>query len=201
MSDSKVFAGGIFAVGLAFLAAFFLFSNGTLTKASAAEDTAGPNMVIEVEGKGKIVVDLRSDLAPNHVAQMVELAKEGAYDGVAFHRVIEGFMAQTGDVQFGKKGSNGPAGTGGSSRPNLKAEFTDEPFQRGTVGMARSMDRDSANSQFFIMFAPASHLNGQYTVVGQVVEGMDVVDAIKRGVGQSGSVANPDYMGSVTIEE
>jgi peptidylprolyl isomerase len=134
---------------------------------------------------------------------MKALAREGAYDNVAFHRVIDGFMAQTGDVQFGDmKGGYDPAraGTGGSSRPDLKAEFSKEPFVRGTVGMARSSDPDSANSQFFIMFAPNPHLDGQYTVVGNVETGMELVDNIKKGDDpRTGAVEDPDRMLKVRI--
>ena len=201
MSDGRVFAGGIFAVGLAFLAAFFLFTNGTVTEAVAAEDTDGPNIAITVAGKGDIVIDLRPDLAPEHVARITALAEARAYDGVVFHRVMEGFMAQTGDVQFGKGEDLSRAGTGGSDLPDLPAEFSDEPFVRGTVGMARTADPDSANSQFFIMFAPADRLNGAYTVVGHVIEGMEVVDQITLGVPGSGVVENPDVMESVPLQE
>ncbi|MCF1709701.1 peptidylprolyl isomerase [Tabrizicola sp. J26] len=172
--------------------------------AMAAEDGPGPNLVIEVAGStsGKIVIDLMPEIAPKHVEQITALAKEGAYDGVVFHRVIDGFMAQTGDVQFGKRGADlSMAGTGGSSRPDLPAEFSSMPFDRGTVGMARAMDPNSANSQFFIMFAPAPHLDGQYTVVGKVIEGMDVVDAIKKGdQAANGAVDDPDYMVKVTVQ-
>lgn len=156
-------------------------------------------LVIELENGGVILIRLLPDVAPEHVAQIKALAREGAYDGVAFHRVIEGFMAQTGDVTHGKPDASGRlspmAGTGGSSRPDLRAEFSKIPFERGTVGMARAMDPNSANSQFFIMFAPAPHLNGQYTVFGQVVEGMDVVDRIKRGQ----PPADPDVMKRVRV--
>jgi peptidylprolyl isomerase len=135
------------------------------------------------------------------VAQITALAKEGAYDGVVFHRVIDGFMAQTGDVEFGRQGGDmSMAGMGGSSMPDLAAEFSSVTFDRGVVGMARSMDPNSANSQFFIMFAPAPHLDGQYTVVGRVVSGMEVVDAIKKGdQAANGAVDAPDYMASVTV--
>ncbi len=155
------------------------------------------------EANGTIVIDLFEDVAPQHVAQITALAEEGAYDGVAFHRVIEGFMAQTGDVQYGVAGANAAlAGTGGSDRPDLPAEFSDRPFERGTVGMARSQDPNSANSQFFIMFADASHLNGQYTVVGEVTEGLEVLDAIKRGAGANGGVeGEPDRMVDVRVAE
>lgn len=161
---------------------------------------------IEIAGQanGTVHVDLFEDVAPEHVRQITELARAGTYDGVYFHRVIEGFMAQTGDVQYARAdgGDMRMAGTGGSNLPDLKAEFSDRAFERGTVGMARSQNPDSANSQFFIMFEPASHLNGQYTVVGEVTEGMDVVDAIKRGKGQGGTVAeDPDRMVKVTVTE
>lgn len=168
--------------------------------AFAEGDGPGPNLVIEVAGaaNGEIVIDLNAEGAPKHVAQIVALAKSGAYDGVVFHRVIDGFMAQTGDVQYGKSGaSTAMAGTGGSDLPNIPAEFSDIPFARGTVGMARAQDPDSANSQFFIMFAPGDFLNGQYTVVGQVIKGMEVVDAIQRGE----PPATPDVMTKVTVQE
>ncbi|KAA0920752.1 peptidylprolyl isomerase [Aquicoccus porphyridii] len=173
--------------------------------ALVASPAAATGLKIEVEGEanGVIEIDLAEDVAPGHVEQITALAEEGAYDGVVFHRVIEGFMAQTGDVQFGKMGGDmRRAGTGKSERPNLSAEFSDVSFERGVVGMARSADPDSANSQFFIMFAPAPHLDGQYTVVGRVTSGMDVVDAIKRGDGRSGAVTGqPDMMKSVTVTD
>lgn len=171
--------------------------------AIAQEDGSGPNLVIDVAGEanGRVVIDLFEDVAPAHVAQITELAEEGAYDGVVFHRVIEGFMAQTGDVEFGRMGGDmRMAGRGGSSRPDLPAEFSDVPFDRGVVGMARSQDPDSANSQFFIMFSEGYFLNGQYTVVGRVIEGMGVVDAIKRGAGANGAViGQPDVMQEVSV--
>lgn len=172
-----------------------------LTGAVWAQDTTdgpGPNLTIEVAGgvSGNIVIDLLPDVAPKHVEQITALASEGAYDGVVFHRVIDGFMAQTGDVEFGRAGGNaGRAGTGGSSKPDLPAEFSGVSFDRGVVGMARTADPNSANSQFFIMFAPAPHLDGQYTVVGKVIEGMDVVDKIARGE----PPATPDQMKSVKV--
>lgn len=164
----------------------------------------GLEIDIAGEAEGTVVIDLFEDVAPQHVERITTLAEQGAYDGVVFHRVIDGFMAQTGDVEFGKTGSDafsmGRAGTGGSDMPNLPAEFSDRSFDRGVLGMARSQDPDSANSQFFIMFAPAPHLNGDYTVVGEVVEGMDVVDAIKRGTGRNGAVTGePDRMETVTV--
>ncbi len=161
-------------------------------------------LVIDVEGEANGVVEiaLRPDIAPQHVARIKELARAGEYDGVAFHRVIDGFMAQTGDVEFGAREAlgEGRAGTGGSALPDLPAEFSDVSFETGVVGMARSQDPNSANSQFFIMFAPAPHLNGQYTVVGEVISGQDVIDAIKRGEGNSGAVAEPDYMARVQVK-
>lgn len=134
---------------------------------------------------GRVTILLRPDLAPKHVEQIKTLTKRGFYDGVVFHRVIPGFMAQTGD----------PTGTGmgKSDLPNIPAEFTSTPFKRGTVGMARSADPNSANSQFFICFADASFLDSKYTVVGEVVSGMDVVDKIKKGTKENnGAVTNPD---------
>lgn len=151
---------------------------------------------------GDVVIKMRPDLAPKHVAQITTLAEKGEYDNVAFHRVIEGFMAQTGDVQYGDLEDGYVAqlaGTGGSSEGNIDAEFSEEPFVRGVVGMARAQDPNSANSQFFIMFADGAFLNGQYTVVGEVVSGMQYVDKIKRGAGQSGAVQNPDRMISVRV--
>jgi peptidylprolyl isomerase len=129
------------------------------------------------------------------------LAADGIYDNVVFHRVIDGFMAQTGDVQYGKAGADtSRAGMGGSDKPDLKAEFSEVPYDRGIVGMARSSNPDSANSQFFIMFAPGHFLNGKYTVVGKVTDGMDVVDAIKLGLGPNGAVIGaPDVMRRVTV--
>jgi len=168
--------------------------------ALAQEDGPGPNLVIDVAGSGangQVVIDLAPDLAPKNVAQVVALAKAGEYDDVVFHRVIDGFMAQTGDVQFGKGDVTGRSGTGGSDMPDLPAEFSETPFARGTVGMARTQDPDSANSQFFIMFAPGDFLNGQYTVVGQVISGMDVVDAIAKGEPPS----DPDRMVKVTVQD
>jgi cyclophilin family peptidyl-prolyl cis-trans isomerase len=129
---------------------------------------------------GRVVIELRPDIAPGHVGRIKELAREGFYDGVPFHRVIEGFMAQGGDPTG--------TGTGGSSKPNLKAEFSDAPHRRGACSMARSQNPNSANSQFFICFAPCDFLDGQYTVWGQVVEGMEHVDRLKRGE----PVSNPD---------
>ena len=199
---SKTFiAAGVFAAGLALLGGYALTSGAV--QAQDVVDGPGPNLVIEVDGSttGQIVIDLVPDVAPKHVAQIVALAKAGAYNDVVFHRVIDGFMAQTGDVQFGKAGGSPEAGMGQSDMPNLPAEFSDLSFDRGVIGMARSQDPDSANSQFFIMFAPAPHLDGQYTVVGRVISGMDVVDAIKKGEGGNGEVSTPDRMATVSVVE
>ena len=173
--------------------------------AFAASPALATGIEIEVSGEaeGTIAIDLLEDVAPAHAERIATLAAEGAYDGVVFHRVIDGFMAQTGDVEFGKMGGDmSMAGRGGSAMPDLPAEFSDIPFERGVVGMARAQDPDSANSQFFIMFAPAPFLDGQYTVVGRVTSGMEVVDAIKRGEGQNGAViGRPDVMERVTVTD
>lgn len=170
-----------------------------------ASPALATGLQIEVAGEanGVITIDLLEDVAPKHVEQITALAAEGQYDGVVFHRVIEGFMAQTGDVEFGKVGEDmRMAGRGGSDRPDLPAEFSDINYDRGVVGMARSQSPNSANSQFFIMFAPGPFLNGQYTVVGQVTDGMDIVDQIKLGKGQNGAViGQPDMMKKVTVTE
>lgn len=158
------------------------------TAAQAQVNTAPAEKLVLETTKGKVVIALRADLAPGHVKQIKELASSGFYDGVIFHRVIDGFMAQTGDPTG--------TGTGGSDKPDLKAEFTDTPYVRGTVGMARTSNPNSANSQFFITFGDAGFLNGQYTVFGQVVEGMDVVDKINKGE----PPANPDKIVSAKIE-
>ena len=145
---------------------------------------------------GDVKIELFPDVAPNHVKRVSELANSGKYDNVVFHRVIDGFMAQTGDVQFGNSSSNNfdlrKAGMGGSDLPDLKQEFNNIPHERGTVSMARSSNPDSANSQFFICFEAASYLDRQYTVFGKVIEGMEFVDKIKKGDGQNGSVSDPD---------
>ena len=145
---------------------------------------------------GDVHIELYKEIAPEHVKRFKLLAKEKKYDGVVFHRVIDGFMAQAGDVQFGNSNSTNfnleLAGTGGSEYPDLKAEFSDIPHERGTLSMARSNNPDSANSQFFICFKSASHLDRQYTVFGKVVKGMEFVDLIKRGEDSSGKVMKPD---------
>tara|TARA_R110002051_G_scaffold314364_1_gene391338 strand:+ start:30024 stop:30590 length:567 start_codon:yes stop_codon:yes gene_type:complete len=174
------------------LAATLAFGLASTTLATAAD-----TLTIELKS-GNVVIELADDVAPMHTARLKQLADAGEYDNVAFHRVIEGFMAQTGDVQYADMEDGfapNRAGMGGSSKPDLKAEFSEIPFERGTVGMARSQNPNSANSQFFIMFAPAPGLNGQYTVVGKVIEGMELVDKIKRGdTNNNGSVDNPDRM-------
>jgi peptidylprolyl isomerase len=144
-----------------------------MTLSAAANGQDAENTLYMDLDDGRVVIELRPDLAPKHVARIKELTREGFYDGVVFHRVIPGFMAQTGD----------PTGTGrgGSDKPDLPAEFSDAPFQRGTLGMARTSNPNSANSQFFINFAPTPHLNGQYTVWGEVVEGMEHIDQIAAG--------------------
>ena len=145
---------------------------------------------------GEVKIELFSDTAPKHVERIKILANEGKYDGVVFHRVIEGFMAQTGDVQFGNSSLESfdlkRAGTGGSNLPNLPSEFSNIPHEKGTLSMARSSDPNSGNSQFFICFEDAPHLDRNYTVFGKVIEGMDFVDNIKMGDGPNGAVAKPD---------
>lgn len=167
------------------LAASATFAAGAVIGVAPARAADDANTVVMTTKDGKITIQLEPNLAPNHVKQIETLVKDHFYDGIVFHRVIGGFMAQTGD----------PTGTGmgGSKLPDLKAEFTSTPFTRGTVGMARSSDPDSANSQFFICLGDAPFLNGQYTVVGHVTAGMDVVDKIKKGsADDNGKVTNPD---------
>lgn len=186
----------ILQLALAGALALAAFTGGALAQ-------SGDNLLTIGLKDGPVVIELRPDIAPKHVQQIKELAAAGEYNNVAFHRVIKGFMAQTGDVQYGDiEDGYQPdrAGTGGSSKPDLPAEFSDVPFERGTVGMARAQDPDSANSQFFIMFAPGDFLNGQYTVVGKVIEGMDNVDKIKLGDdANNGTVTDPDRMISVKV--
>ena len=153
------------------------------------------NIMILKLKNGDVTIELFNDVAPGHVERFKTLAKEKKYDGVVFHRVIDGFMAQTGDVQFGNSSLENfdlnRAGTGGSDYPDLKAEFSDLPHERGTLSMARSASPDSANSQFFICFKPAPFLDRQYTVFGKVINGMEFVDLIKRGEGANGEVSKP----------
>jgi peptidylprolyl isomerase len=213
MTRDKLIAGGMFAIGaLVLVGVYFetLPSDEPQPQPQpevALEESAdqpGPYLDIVVEGEGAsgtITIDLMQQLAPEHVERVMTLARQGLYDDVVFHRVIEGFMAQSGDVEFGKIGGDlQMAGRGGSDLPDLPAEFSDLPFSRGILGMARAQSPDSANSQFFIMFAPAPSLDGQYTVLGEVIEGMEVVDAIKRGEGSNGAVlGQPDRMARVTV--
>ena len=171
-----------------FLILFFILTNNII---------AEENIMILKLKDGDIKIELFEDVAPNHVKRIKQLAKDGKYDGVVFHRVIDGFMAQTGDVQYGNSSNDQfdlkRAGMGGSDLPDLKEEFSDLPHERGTLSMARSQDPNSANSQFFICFKEASFLDRQYTVFGKVIEGMDLVDKIKRGdQNNNGSVSNPD---------
>ncbi|RWK56978.1 MAG: peptidylprolyl isomerase [Mesorhizobium sp.] len=186
------------------LAACLVVLFGLVTASVSAYAADPENTMIITLKDGDVTVALRPDLAPKHVEQIKKLVRQGAYDNVAFHRVIDGFMAQTGDVKFGnmKSGFSADAvGTGGSDLPDLPAEFSKtERYERGVVGMARSQDPDSANSQFFIMFAPAPPLDGQYTIVGNVENGMDLVDKIKKGdAAQNGVVTDPDRMIKVRI--
>ena len=152
-------------------------------------------MILKLKN-GDVKIELFPDVAPKHVERIKKLADEGKYDNVVFHRVIDGFMAQTGDVKFGNSSSSDfdlkRAGMGGSDLPDLDAEFNDIPHEKGTVSMARSSDPNSANSQFFICFEPAPSLDRNYTVFGKVIEGMDHIDKIKRGDGPNGSVSDPD---------
>ena len=151
---------------------------------------------------GEVELELFEDVAPNHVKRFKELSNNGKYNGVVFHRVIDGFMAQTGDVKYGN--SNSPdfnldlAGTGGSDLPNLKSEFSDVSHSRGTLSAARSSDPNSANSQFYICFESAPHLDRQYSAFGKVTKGMEFIDMVKKGVGQSGKVTDPDIIISIT---
>jgi peptidylprolyl isomerase len=155
------------------------------TAASAQVADKANTLILELKS-GKVAIALRPDIAPKHVERVKLLAKEGFYNGVKFHRVIDGFMAQTGDPTG--------TGTGGSKYPDLPAEFTSTPFERGTIGAARTSNPNSANSQFFITFKDTGHLNGQYTVWGKVVEGMAAVDAVKKGESGSGRVTDPDII-------
>tara|TARA_Y100001970_G_C14208121_1_gene845281 strand:- start:518 stop:1072 length:555 start_codon:yes stop_codon:yes gene_type:complete len=176
----------------------FIFFLTIFTNNIYAQD----NLMILKLKDGDVLIELFNDIAPNHVKRFKKLSDEKKYDGVVFHRVIDGFMAQTGDVQFGN--SNDPnydirrAGTGGSEYPDLKAEFSSLPHERGTLSMARSSNPDSANSQFFICFKPSPFLDRQYTVFGKVVKGMEFVDLIKRGEGSNGEVSDPDKIISLS---
>ncbi len=174
---------------------FILFVKPTLAK----EDT----MILKLKD-GNVIIELFSDKAPNHVKRFKQLSKEKKYDGVVFHRVIDGFMAQTGDVEYGNSNLETydirRAGTGGSEYPDLKAEFSNIPHERGTLSMARSSDPNSANSQFFICFKASPSLDRQYTVFGKVIQGMEFVDLIKRGEGSNGKVSDPDQIISLSAK-
>jgi cyclophilin family peptidyl-prolyl cis-trans isomerase len=177
---------------------FFLFIT-LITNVNAKENI----MILKLKD-GDVKIEMFPDVAPNHVKRITELANSGKYDNVVFHRVIDGFMAQTGDVRFGNSSSSDfnlqRAGMGGSDLPDLKEEFNDIPHERGTVSMARSSDPNSANSQFFICFEPAPYLDRNYTVFGKVIEGMEFVDKIKKGDGPNGSVSDPDKIISFKSE-
>ena len=177
---------------------FFIFA--LFINQSHAEE----NLMILKLKDGDVVIELFEKIAPNHVNRFKQLAREKKYDGVVFHRVIDGFMAQTGDVQFGNSSLESfdiqRAGTGGSEYPNLKAEFSNIAHERGTLSMARSSDPNSANSQFFICFKSAPHLDRQYTVFGKVIKGMEFVDLIKRGKDSSGQVTDPDKIISLAAD-
>ena len=188
----RLFLKGCFAALLAFAAPVF-----------AADDENTLLIEIAGEANGVVEVELLPQLAPNHVARIKELARAGAYDDVVFHRVIEGFMAQTGDVEFGKSDvvDQGRAGMGGSDLPDLEQEFSAEPHVEGVLSMARAQNPNSANSQFFIVFGDATFLDNQYTVFGRVISGMDVVHSIKKGDrNANGAVDDPDYMVSVRVK-
>ena len=161
-------------------------------------------MILKIKN-GEVKIELFPDVAPNHVKRFKTLANSNKYDGVVFHRVIDGFMAQTGDIEFGNSTNTkfdlNKAGTGSSDLPDLKSEFSDLPHEKGTLSMARSSNPNSANSQFFICFESAPHLDRQYTIFGKVVSGMEFVDSIKRGEGSGGSVSDPDIIISLKSSE
>jgi cyclophilin family peptidyl-prolyl cis-trans isomerase len=183
------------------LTAALLFSL-TTPEAKAVEIKDPENTLVIELSSGEVIIEMLPDVAPLHVERIKTLAREGEYDGVAFHRVMEGFMAQTGDVQFGDMNDGYEprrTGTGGSKYPDVKAEFSSLPFDRGVAGMARSQNPNSANSQFFIMFEDGHSLNNQYTVWGRVISGMEHVDNIKLGAQGSGAVTDPDQMIKVRV--
>ena len=183
---------------------FFLAFVASVLFSTMAAKAADPENTLIIKLKiGEVKIELLPEVAPKHVEQIKRLARDGAYDNVVFHRVIEGFMAQTGDVQYGDKADGlnlRRAGTGGSKYPDLPAEFSDIPFDRGIVGMARAQNPNSANSQFFIMLENYYGLNGQYTVIGRVLEGMPFVGNIKRGASNNyGAVTDPNHMFSLRL--
>ena len=185
-----------------YLALLVLLLPVLMTEAQTKNKSDAENtLTIELKD-GKVVIELFPDDAPKHVERIKKLASEGKYDGVAFHRVIDGFMAQTGDIEFGNKKdfNSGRVGTGGSDLPDLPAEFNSHKHEKGTCSMARAASPNSANSQFFICFEPAPFLDNQYTVWGKVVKGMEFVDKIKMGSSSAnGSVKDPDFMQKVTV--
>jgi len=181
--------------GIFFILIFTIF----IKYSYAMENT----MILKLKD-GDVVIELFKDIAPNHVKRFQNLSKEKKYDGVVFHRVIDGFMAQTGDIEFGNSNSESydlqRAGTGGSKYPDLKAEFSELPHEKGTLSMARSAHPNSANSQFFICLESAPHLDRQYSVFGKVIEGMEFVDLIKKGEGSNGEVSEPDKIISLLVK-
>ena len=182
---------------------YFAFLLLMLPLAMTEAKPTNPENTLTIELKdGNVVIELYPDIAPKHVERIKKLVNQGKYDGVVFHRVIDGFMAQTGDVEFGNKKdfNSGRVGTGGSDLPDLKEEFNEKKHIRGTCSMARSSNPNSANSQFFICFEEASFLDRQYTVWGQVIDGMEYVDKIKKGSSSNnGSVSDPDHMVKLSI--
>ena len=174
---------------------FFLFTNNLF---------AEENIMIMKLKYGDVTIELFEDVAPNHVKRFKHLVKEKKYDNVVFHRVIDKFMAQTGDIKFGNINSESydlsMVGTGGSDLPDLKQEFNELPHTKGVLSMARSNDPDSANSQFFICLEAAPHLDRNYTIFGKVIEGMEFVDQIKKGTGSNGMVVNPDKIISISVK-
>jgi len=179
---------------------FFILLFSTFINLSYAEE----NIMILKLKDGDVEIELFKKIAPKHVERFTKLVQEKKYDGVVFHRVIDGFMAQTGDVQYANSNLESydlaKAGTGGSEYPDLKSEFSSLPHERGTLSMARSSDPNSANSQFFICFKPAAFLDRQYTVFGKVIKGMEFVDLIKKGTGSNGEVSDPDKIISLTAK-
>ena len=171
---------------------------------SVSQTYAKDDIMIMKLKDGAVIIELFGEIAPNHVKRFKLLSKEKKYDGVTFHRVIDGFMAQTGDVEFGNSNleSYDPqkVGTGGSNYPNLKSEFSNLPHEKGTLSMARSADPNSANSQFFICLETSSHLDRNYTIFGKVIKGMEFVDLIKKGTGSNGEVSNPDKIISLLVK-
>ena len=201
MTSTLKRAGALIGIFVVLAASLF----GAVAPAMAQQGT--PHLILTLKD-GDVDIQLMPEIAPKHVARIIELTGKGAYDGVVFHRVIDGFMAQTGDVKFGKTGgpdySLDQAGMGGSDEPDVQAEFSSTPYAAGIVGAARGQDPDSFNSQFFIMFTDmdpraGASLTGQYTVFGKVVAGMDIVDKIKKGDPQSGSLPDPDKIISAKI--